>query len=367
MTQSGEIAIIGGGAIGLSCAWKLAQNGARVTVFERLQNGRESSYAAGGMLAPTCEAFVHPWSCEQNARDKMLELCFASRDAYAGFAAELLDLTGQDIELCIAGSPTSDWRQPGIFYTPNNGEAPIEMSFMGEEKTFSGNKGVWLECDGHVDNRKLTDALRAACAKTGVMLHEQSAVRRIDIQDGHVRNLIVGENERVVPVDRVLICAGAWSAKINGLPPDMIPPVKPIAGQMLQLRGEKRVPHVIYSNNCYMIPRRDGRLIVGATIEDIGFNKRVTAGGVSKILECALRLVPELADVPLESHWAGLRPATPDGLPILGGCSIPNLFFATGHARNGILLTPQTAKIMTDLLIGQKSVDKAFSINRFKK
>ncbi|RYG70522.1 FAD-dependent oxidoreductase [bacterium] len=154
---------------------------------------------------------------------------------------------------------------------------------------------------------------------------------------------------------------------MNGVPPEIASSIRPVAGQMVQLRGERRVNQVIYSDECYLVPRRDGRLIVGATVEEVGFQKRVTAGGVSQLLKAACSLVPELENAPLESHWAGLRPVTTDGLPMLGTTSLENLYVAAGHGRNGILLTPATAEAMTACILDDQQVPAEFSPARFAK
>lgn len=150
-----------------------------------------------------------------------------------------------------------------------------------------------------------------------------------------------------------------------GLPAAATPPVRPVAGQMLQLRGEHLLKHIVYGEDCYLIPRRDGRLLVGATVEETDFEKRVTAAGTAQLLNSALKLAPILSDAPLETSWAGLRPASPDGLPILGGGPLENLSYATGHGRNGILLAPRTAQILAGHLLRGENVPDAFELARF--
>lgn len=359
-----EIAIIGGGVIGLSCAWRLAQGGANVALFERLQTGREASWAAAGMLAPSCEATVHPWNCGPEAQAQMEALCFASRDLYPAFAAELQEKTGLDVELCLRGAQTNDWREPGIlFVAPDADDARLKaLSKFGEPG--QNENTIWLPDDGQVATRKLVAALREAALKAGVTIHENRLIRRFVLDNNKKIVGLAGETEEW-PCEAVLLCAGAWSGKIAGLPNELKIPVKPLAGQVLVLRGEKRVKSVIYGADAYLVPRRDGRLLVGATVENVGFSKRVTAGGIAQLLNAAIKLVPELAEVPLETSWAGLRPASPDDLPILGATPIENLWLATGHGRNGILLAPATAQLMADCLLNQKPVPPHFGFDRF--
>ena len=200
------------------------------------------------------------------------------------------------------------------------------------------------ENEGQVEPRHLVAALRAACEKSGVTIREQTAVRGFEMNGDRAGALLLG-NERL-EAEHFLLCAGAWSGQPFGLPAAAVPPVRPIAGQMLQLRGQRRLKHVVYGADCYLIPRRDGRLLVGATEEESGFEKRVTTSGTLQLLHAASELIPRLGELPLDANWVGLRPTSPDGLPILGAGPIGNLSYATGHGRNGILLAPRTAELI---------------------
>ncbi len=345
------IAIVGGGAIGLACAWRLRQRGAAVTLFESGDFGGEASFAAGGMLAPGPEFWLH----QRNA--SLRELGVQSRDLYPDFAAELLQLTGVDVELCLENSPTSDWRAPGILMVVDKRE------IRGQPRQWNGQSAHWFADEGQVEPRHLTRALRVACEKAGVGLRENAAVRGFDVADNRVQALLFGNGARF-EADRFLLCAGAWSGRF-GLPAEAAPPVRPVAGQMLQLRGGRLLEHVVYGEDCYLIPRRDGRLLVGATVEETGFEKRVTTPATSYLLNAARTLAPQLEAAPLETSWSGLRPVAPDGLPILGGGPLENLSYATGHGRNGILLAPRTAEIMADCLLRGEAAPDEFRIERF--
>jgi glycine oxidase len=360
-----DVAVIGGGSIGLVCAWRLAQGGARVVLFDRAQTGQEASFAAGGMLAPACETIVHPSADAPIGQRAMFDLCCASRDAYPAFAAELLRETGDDIELCLENSPTADWRTPGILFVAKTASDPRlgELLPHGAAQNWRDSPAIWLSSDGQVDTRKLASALREAATRSGVEIRENMTVSTLKIEYGRV--IGVGDGQQTVRANQVLLCAGAWSGQISGVPPEIGAAVRPLAGQMVQLRGERRVAHVVYSDGCYLVPRRDGRLLLGATTEEVGFRKQVTAGGVAKLIHAACELVPELADAPLEGHWAGLRPVSIDGLPILGATSIAGLFVAAGHGRNGVLLAPSTGQLLSGLMLENREIAADFSPARF--
>lgn len=358
------LAVVGGGTVGLLCALRLAQSGHAVTLFERLQTGRESSWAAAGMLAPSCESIVHPPPTDAAGRQAMRQALQQSRDLYPTLAQELLETVGIDVELSLHDAPTQDWRRPGIMYVARTDSdpnlSPLEESGFSSE--WPTGDAVWIQKEGQVESRKLVDALRKAVEAAGVQICENRTVRRLAVDGGTVRG-VFDETGEFYAYDGVCICAGAWSGKIGGLPFTL--PVRPLAGQIVALRADKRVKHVVYSDGCYLVPRRDGRLIVGATVEENGFNKRVTAAGIAKLLSGALELVPELADAPVESHWSGLRPATPDGLPIVSSTPLENLWIATGHGRNGILLAPWTAQLLTDIVHQRRTSPPAFALDRF--
>lgn len=358
-----DLTVVGGGAIGLICAWRMAQAGMRVTLLDRTQMGREGSWAAAGILAPYGEAHLHPSAATASNRDVMLQACLSSLQLYPALAAELLDASGIDIELSITGTPSPDWREPGLLLIPPDdaGDAAPELDGV-QLRPWNGGHAWWLGTEGQVENRKLVEALRRAALNAGVVFREACLIRRISVENDRVSSLVTDSGE-VLETDQVLLCAGAWSSKLAGLPFEI--PVRPVAGQMVVLRAERRVPHLVYSQGCYLVPRRDGRLLVGATVEETGYTKRVTAGGVSSLLKGACDLMPNLAEAPLESHWAGLRPVSRDGLPILGRTPLANLTVATGHGRNGILLTPWTGEVMRDFLTRGQDPLAEFRLERF--
>ncbi len=373
-----DIGIIGGGVIGLSCAWRLAQGGARVALFERGEIGREASWAAAGMLAPQCEIAHHPLeeneAREYSPRRAMFDLCLQSRELYSSFADELFDITGIDIELSLRNHARGDWRTPGILYVqtkPDDGAPRVLATQKNTESApdFNGFSASWLPQEGQVENRILVKALRLAAQKTGVAILHWGEV--------DVASLLATRRSKRTAADcdtrcdKVLVCAGARSGQLGITRPKFVLPVSPIAGEMLALRPfpsekKKSLSHIVYSSNVYLVPRRNGLVIVGATMRKSGFNKSVTVAGITSLLQSACALLPDLQSYTIESQWAGLRPGTPDGLPILGKTPLKNLFVATGHFRNGILLTPQTAHIMARCLLHNEDAPPAFSVERFQ-
>ena len=377
--QRFDVGIIGGGVIGLSCAWRLAQAGARVALFERGEIGREASWAAAGMLAAQCEAAHHPpsesGSIEYSMRAAMFDLCLQSRAMYADFADELLDVTGVDIELSLKGHQRNDWRTPGILYVQTRDDDMAFADFAQQKEQgyeaervldFNGSPAVWLNEEGQVNNRVLVKALRAAALRSGVTFYTNrephlwtEAVRgiRFSSDDQSPRYRIRGAQAGIdlAEFKHTLHCSGAWNEY-----------VRPIAGQIVAVRGHKKVERVIYASDVYLVPRRNGRLLIGATSEDVGFRKHVTPRGLKNLLNAACRVVPELEDCPIIDQWAGLRPASLDGLPVLGRTPLHNSYAATGHYRNGILLAPITAKLMTDCILNDVEPPREFSIQRFQ-
>lgn len=390
--ESCEIAVIGGGVIGMSCAWRLAQAGAKVHLFERGQCGQEASWAAGGMIAAQCEAAVHPPAdnVPVESQEAFFDLCLQSRSLYSGFVNELRELTGVNPELLLGDPDSAIYQRPGIVYAGDgagdpsvarfraqrnrglrveeaseNRELAICLGLVGDgspKLTTDPGTTLWLPDEGQVENRLLSKALFKAAKATGVVVHQSEPVIRLETVG---TDIDIGTSFGSYIVDKVLVCAGAWSGRIDGIPQGILPPVEPVMGQVIALRGLPWPRSVVYGRECYVIPRLDGRTLVGATMEKVGFQKSPTIAGAQRLLEAACRLIPKLHNSTIESHWAGLRPALPDGLPALGETAIENIYVASGHFRNGILLTPVTAKIMTDCILEGTAPPPAFSPQRF--
>jgi len=367
-----RVAIIGAGVVGLGIAWRLAGR-ATVTVFDRGKAGAGASHAAAGMLAACCEA--------EPGEEALVALGRESQARWPGFAEELLRATGIDVELRREGTLllalTAD-DQAVIGHRlefQRRLDLPLEWlsaaATRAKEPHLAGKiaGALFSPQDHQVDNRKLVAALRIAAQSTGAAIHEHAPVKEIAVQGGRATGVLLEDGTNIT-ADIVVLAAGAWSRSIGGLPPDRRPPVRPVKGQMLALRMDAKAPllnHVLWAPGAYLVPRRDGRLIVGATVEEKGFDETITAGGVMALLDAAWRAIPAIEELPIEDIWAGHRPGSRDDAPILGPGPLENLFYATGHHRNGILLAPVTADAMARLII-DNAVDpaiKPFGLERF--
>ena len=372
-----DVGIIGGGVIGLSCAWRLAQNGARVALFERGEIGREASWAAAGMLAAQCEAAHHPPSDDESStrsRAAMFDLCLQSRAMYADFADEI----GDDVELDLSGARSATYFR-GITYVATRKDDIAIAAF--EKQNADGLPVVALNAvyppdihfvrafllpdEGSVNNRKLVQYLKIAALRHQAAICENVEVRNVQTDNFWAK---INTSAGTFRCEKVLMCAGSWSGYVPTPLAQILKHVQPIGGQMIALKYS--LGQVLYSSDVYLVPRRDGSLLVGATVEAPGFRResrnRATVAGTLQLLNAACQLLPDLKNAPFLDSWAGLRPGTPDGLPILGSTSVKNFYVATGHYRNGILLAPITAKLMTDCLLNDIEPPREFSIERFQ-
>jgi glycine oxidase len=349
-----DVIIIGGGIIGVSLAIELRKRGATVLVVDRGEPGRESSHAAGGMLV----------DCSAETPDPLQALAIASAKMYPEFAHELEVESGTKVDLRDAGSivfppPEHVHERPG-FSLPTLLPAPL--SDLEAALADSTRPAFYLK-ERSVDPRALTAAAIKTARNRGVDFSSGDPVIRIDISDGRVTG--VTTNKTSFSGSKVANCAGAWSGQIAPL----ALPTRPVKGQMLCLVMPSRttITHVIRSPEVYLIPRSDGRLLVGATVEEAGFDKRTDRATIQHLHRAALELVPKLAEAKILEDWAGLRPGTPDALPILGATDTPGYYVATGHFRDGILLAPITAQIMADVITGCAAGHdlKAFDPRRF--
>jgi glycine oxidase len=367
-----SVAIIGAGVVGLGIAWRLAGRAA-VTVFDRGKAGSGASHAAAGMLAACCEA--------EPGEEALIALGRESQARWPAFAEELLRTSGIDVEL----------RREGILHLALTADDQAEIAQRLEFQRQLDLPLEWLSAaatrarephlagkiagalfspeDHQVDNRKLVQALRVAAEAAGATICEHRPVKEIVVQGGRAKGVLL-QDQTVAAADIVVLAAGAWSRGIAGLPPDGRPPVRPLKGQMLTLRMDAAAPlisHVVWAPGAYMVPRRDGRLIVGATVEEKGFDETITAGGVLALLEAAWRAVPAVEELPIEEMCVGHRPGSRDDAPILGRGPLEGLFYATGHHRNGILLAPVTADAMARLILDDmvEPAIKPFCLERF--
>lgn len=350
-----DVVVVGGGAIGLGIAWMSARHGASVTVVDPAP-GSGASHAAAGMLAPAGEAHF--------GEERLLALTLESWRRYPGFVAQLESAAGCATGYSQCGSlfvarDADDWtelRRDAEF----RAGLGLGMTCLGsrdcrrlEPRLAPSTRGAFLAGSDHqVDPRMLVDALLAACAHAGVAISHATASIRVD--RARVTGVLAGD--RAIDAAAVVLAAGCWSARVPGLPPEAVPPVRPVKGQILRLRdraGEPLGTRLIRGRDVYIVPRTDGRVIVGATVEERGYDTAVTAGAVHGLLRDARELVPDIAELELVEVSAALRPGTPDNAPIIGWSSVPGLMIATGHHRNGILLTPVTADAVAALLRGE--------------
>jgi glycine oxidase len=367
------VVVIGAGVIGLSIAWRLAQRGAAVTVFDQGAAGAGASRAAAGMLAICAEA--------EPGEEALVALGRASQALWPEFAREVENAAGLTIDLRSEGTLllalTADDQarlQHRLAFQKGLG-LPVEWISGAEARRREphlapGIAGALLSPEDHqVDNRKLVAALRIAAEGTGVTIREHCAVERIVISAGRATGVVLADGKEVA-ADAIVLAAGAWSRRIEGLPADARPPVRPVKGQTIALRMDPAAPllsHVLWAPGAYLAPRRDGRLIVGATVEEKGFDATLTAGGVLALLEATWRALPAVEELPIDEMWVGHRPGSRDDAPILGQSAVDGLVYATGHYRNGILLTPITADTIARLVL-DRAVDPViapFGMERF--
>jgi glycine oxidase len=355
MLGAPDILVVGGGAIGLGIAWRLRQRGVSVTVIDRGPMAGEASSHAAGMLVPLAEA---------HGPGAFLDLCLASNRLYPAFAEELLAQSGVDIELGRAGALHAASGKEGaeglargfawLQTLPFNVERLDAAGARAREPNVSPHvtAGLFVPSEGWVTPPKLAQALARAAAGAGVRLLPEHPLLSVEWQGSRVTAVRAG-GERLV-ADRFVIAAGPWSREV-GKQFGLTIPVFPVRGQLIALDGESApLRHVLFGCGVYLVPWLSGDVIVGSTMDYVGFDKEVTAEGMAGLLNAAIELVPALAGRPVRRVWACLRPGTPDELPILGPApTLDNVFIATGHFRNGILLAPITADLMADVIQGK--------------
>jgi glycine oxidase len=358
-----DVVVVGGGVIGLSCAWRAAQRGARVAVLERGEPGCGATRVAAGMLAPVGElTFGEP---------ELLELTLAAARMYPEFVAELEAATGGTtgyerlgaLHVALDRDEAAQLRRVHDLQRSLELEAewlpPRRCRELEPGLTPSFHGGVFAPGEAAVDPRTLTKVLAAALTgeggevRTGVEVvdgifegERLAGVRTRSVRDGH---------EAEMRAERVVLASGAWSGATPWLPEHARPSVRPVKGQVVELRSREEEPparHILASERVYLVPRPAGRLVVGATVEEMGFDTAVTAGGVHELLREAYRLLPDIAEMEFVGVTAGLRPGTPNNLPIVRAGDVEGLILATGHFRNGILLAPLAAESVAELLVG---------------
>ena len=369
------VGIVGAGVCGLGIGWRLAAAGCRVDIFDRDEPGRAASWAAAGMLAAQAEA--------EPGEETLLALDLESQRQWPGFAAELTKASGVSVDYrdegtLIVALDRDDAEALRFNYDYQRGQGLAVEWLSGAEARkrepfLSPNvcAGVYSPGDHQVDNRKLVEALVQACRAAGAALHVGAEVQAMDIEAGRARGLVLaGDDAGPRRYDVVVLAAGAWSRGIAGLPDALKPPVRPLKGQMIAAQmdpGDPLLRHVVWAPGVYLVPRNDGRLIIGATVEEKGFDSSLTAGGVLDLLRSTWEALPGMTELPIVEMWVGHRPTSRDDAPILGPTPVEGLVMATGHHRNGILLTPVTADAVSHyILTGEVMPAIApFSIDRF--
>ncbi|HEX8133140.1 MAG TPA: glycine oxidase ThiO [Actinomycetes bacterium] len=351
---AGDVVVVGGGVIGLGVAWRAAQAGMAVTVVDPAP-GRGASWAAAGMLAPVTE--VH------YGEQALLRFNLAAADRWPGFAAELEEAAGRQVgyrpcgTLTVARDTDDNAALEDLYRFQLRCGLQVERLRSRDCRRLepglapSVRGGVLAPGDHQVDNRALAGALLAACERAGVrLLADRATGLRLDGERVTGVRLAGGASPAAATV---VLAAGCWSRELGGLAAELLPPVRPVKGQLLHLRGPAADPlcrRNVRGLEVYVVPRADGRVVVGATVEEQGFDTRVTAGAVHDLLRAALELLPDVAELELVETVAGLRPGSPDNAPLLGAAGVDGLVVATGHYRNGILLAPVTAEAVAELL-----------------
>ncbi|MFJ8430075.1 glycine oxidase ThiO [Kitasatospora sp. NPDC094019] len=374
-----EVLVVGGGIIGLVVAWRAARRGLGVTVLDPAPGGGAAQVAAG-MLAPVTEL--------QYGEEPLLRLGTASNARWADFAAELTEASG--------GLDTG-YRQCGTLAVALDSDDREELRELHAFHRRLGLDSQWLTgrearrlepmlapgvrgglhvTDDHqVDGRRLAAALVRACERAGVLLRRAEAAELL-VEGDRATGVRLADGT-VLAAGRVVLAAGSRSHLLPGLPPGVLPAIRPVKGQVLRLRVppayrpflSRNVRAVVRGGHIYLVPRADGELVIGATTEEQGHDTTVTAGGVYELLRDAHELVPGLTELPLVETGAGLRPGSPDNAPLLGPTALPGLVAATGHYRNGVLLTPVTGDLLAEYLAtgDVPELARPFSPHRFTK
>jgi glycine oxidase len=354
--KSWDAIVVGAGIIGLSLALELNKQGLRVLVVEKGEPGREASWAAGGMLVDS----------PAETLPGLRELATASAQMYPEFVHELEDESGLKIDLRSVGTLQflDAPPEPGALDTYGwlARWRELEPNLKAANLRVKSYVGVYLK-ERCVDPRHLTATAIAAGRHRGIDFSSGDHVLAVEVADGRASGIRTNKTRFAAGV--VVNCAGAWSGQIG---PHSFP-TRPVKGQMLYVAMPQKemVRHVVRTSIVYLVPRSDGRMLIGTTMEEAGFDKQTVPETILKLRQAAIDLVPKLADARILEAWAGLRPGTPDGLPILGATPTPGYFVATGHFRDGILLAPVTARVMSQLITGQApDFDlSAFSPQRF--
>ncbi|MBO2452498.1 glycine oxidase ThiO [Actinomadura barringtoniae] len=367
-----EIVIIGAGIIGLATAWRAAARGADVTLVDPDPASGATAVAAG-MLTPISEVTY--------GEEPLLRLGLASRDRYPAFVAELEAQTGRDTGLRTDGTLEVAFDSDDLGYLDDLRRFQESLGIAAEVLTGRECRklepmlapavrgGLFAPQDGSIDPRRLAPALLAAAEALGVRLVRERATAILVEHDAAVGVRTEGGEMRA---DKVLLAAGSWSGDVEGLPPGVVPAMRPVKGQVMRLRTkipflQRTTRGLVKGSPIYLVPRADGEIVVGATQEEMGFDTRVTAGGLWELLRDARELLPGITELEFAEVSAGLRPGSPDNAPVMGPSALPGLYLGIGHFRNGILLTPVSADVLAGALVDGTvpEVGRPFTPDRF--
>jgi glycine oxidase len=369
-----DVAVLGGGVAGLAIAWRARARGLGACVLDRGELGGGASRVAAGMLAPVTEA--------DPGEPELLRLGLRAAERWPAFAAELRDVTGVDVGFCACGTLVVARDRDEAEALDRELALRARLGLRAErllpsaarrlEPALAPAVRLALEApeDHAVDPRQLTAALARAAERAGAVLRPGAGAARVAHDGARATGLELAGGERVAAA-QVVVAAGSWSGVVDGLPEDARVPVRPVKGQTLRLRDPSgpgllgRVVRWVSPDPGYLVPRGDGRYVLGATVEERGFDTSVTAGAVHGLLRDAAEVVPGVLELEIEEAVAGLRPGTPDNAPVLGRSpALDGLIWATGHHRNGILLAPVTADLVVAELTGEPR-DHALGPERF--
>jgi glycine oxidase len=359
-----DLLVVGGGVIGLSIAWRARERGMSVTLLERETAGSGTSRVAAGMLAPVAEVEFG------EAGRRVLELGLRSVELWPQFAEQLQQAAQTDVGFLRTGTlllardeDEARELERQIAFRDSLGLSTKRLrgsEARGREPALAPAVRLALEApdDHSVDPRRVLDALNVACRAAGVVVREHAPVARIETQPAgeRVAGALLRDGEHVA-AERIVIAAGAWSGELEGIATDARVPVRPVRGQLLRLRdpsGPGLLRSVVRFEGGYIVPRTDGRYVLGATVEERGFDLEPDVGGIYELLRDAHELVPGVSELKIEELCVGLRPGTPDNAPAIGWGAPEGLLWATGHHRNGILLAPLTAQLVVELLAGEQ-------------
>lgn len=376
MSRTSDVLVVGGGIIGLVTAWRAAQRGLRTAVVDPEPGGGAAQVAAG-MLAAVTELHY--------GEQTLLGLNVESARRYPAFVAELEEASGQRVGYRACGTLAvaldADDRAHLRELHALQRRSGLESEWLTgrecrrlEPMLAPGVRGgLWVDGDHQVDPRRLAAALVTACERAGVVFHRGWA-ERLSVERDRAAGAVLRDADELT-ADQVVLAGGSLSGRLAGVPADVLLPVRPVKGQVLRLTVpsayapflSRTVRAVVRGSHVYLVPRENGELVVGATSEELGWDTTVTAGGVYELLRDAHELVPGITELPLTETRAGLRPGSPDNAPLLGPTALPGLHLATGHHRNGVLLTPVTGDVMAAVLATGELPDEArpFTPRRF--